>query len=202
MATTYEATNSTTGVHDFVSTPKHKRVLVNTTGGDRDTSATEAYTFANSETGSWLYGCAKEQAFTNPEPSSDGSNTGTFTMTLEITVGDTNVRFDDVILHRVNSSGTSQASVSTGTTTPVSMAAGTHSFTFSSPALGTWASGDYGGVEVQYTNTSSHGGSESVTFQYGDAANTTGLSAVWTIDHTPPGPAAGLRTLALTGAGV
>ncbi len=202
MATTYEATDSTTGVHDFTTTPKHKRVLVNTTHTDRDAANTEAYTFTNLETGNWIYGCAKEQAFTNPEPSTDGDNTGTFTMTFEITVGDTNVRFTDVLLHRVNSSGTSQASVSTGTTTPVTMATGTHAFTFSSPAVGSWSSGDYLGIEVQYDNLSEHGGDESITFQFGNTGSTTDLSVPFTIDHTPAGPAAGLRTLSLTGAGV
>jgi hypothetical protein len=202
VATTYEATDSTSGPGDFHGSAKHVRVMVNTTHSDQDTASTEAYTFANEETGSWLYGFAKEQAWTNTEPGTDGSNTGTFTMRLEITTGDTNVRFDDVLLHRVNSSDVSQASVSTGTSMPISMAAGTHTVTWSSPALGTWASTDYGGVEVQYTNTSKHGGSESVTFQFGDTANTTDISCVWTIDHTPPGPAAGLRTLGLTGAGV
>lgn len=201
MAETYEATDSATGVHDFVTSPKHKRVLVNVGGGDRDTANTESYTFVNSETGVWLYGCADVQAFTNPEPGADGDNTGTFTMTFEITVGDANVRFDDVILHRVNSSGVSQASVSTGTSVPVSMAAGTHAFTFASPALGTWAAGDYLGVEVQYTNTSDHGGDEIITFQFGNTALTTKLDVPFTLPGGG-GPSPGLRTLALTGAGI
>lgn len=87
-------------------------------------------------------------------PGTNGTSTGNFTVEINITtaVNNTTVR---PYLTRVNSAGTAQA----GPIAPAEAAAattptGVKTFTWTNPALGTWASGDR--LRVEYTFVNSH----------------------------------------------
>lgn len=206
MSTVYSSTNnsgqSVTGLNSAAA-GKWEYNASNETEGTQSQS-TQADTWANNEVAYGTFSCSRYvSGASDLEPGADGTSTGTFSFSFEVTVGDAAVTITNVWVHRVNTTDVSQASVAETTATfPVALSAGTHFFTWSSPALGTWSAGDYLLVEIDFDNTSEHGGDETITWRYGGTANHTQISAPWTIDHTPAGPAAGLRTLGLTGVGI
>lgn len=80
------------------------------------------------------------QLYTDPDdPSVQGSATGTWTFEINIVTGDANVRLTPA-LNRINSSGSTLAGPFNAT--PQNTSAGILTFTWTNPALGTFASGD------------------------------------------------------------
>jgi len=87
--------------------------------------------------------------YTDPnDPSSQGSATGTWTFEINILSGDADVELTPT-LHRINSGGTSQASVAAAAQNTV---AGVLTFTWNNPALGTFNSGDRIRVALSFRN--------------------------------------------------
>jgi hypothetical protein len=117
-------------------------------------------------------------AFTNAGfPGVQGS-AGDYSAKFNVTSGSTNIQLS-VVLARVNSSGTVQASSSASAEQVAS--AGVKTFSFSSPSLGTWAAGDRLRIQYRLRNTQAHGNT-SISF----GANTTNEEVVtpWTIAET------------------
>lgn len=140
MAITYHlsSTNSDlSGGADF-----NKKLLTSTSG-----AGTISVTIAASST-------ETSYAWTEPGvPGTAGTSTGSFTVEVNVTTAASNTTVR-AFLTRVNSSGVSQA----GPIAPAEAAAATtlgiKTFTYSNPALGTWASGDR--LRVEYTFVNSH----------------------------------------------
>lgn len=97
------------------------------------------------------------------DPSSGGISTGSFTVVLNVSAASSSTQARCYLL-RVNSAGVTQAEVvspdgyiSTATT-------GDKTWSWTSPALGTWAAGDRLVVRVEVQNNNTHGGSAGPTF--------------------------------------
>lgn len=129
-------------------------------------------------------------------PGADGTS-GNYTVTVEVNTGNIELTLDCAVA-RVNSSGTVQGGPTTSDGGGQTASAGTKTYNFTSPSLGTWASGDRLRVTFTQVNANKHGGDEVCTHDIGSAG--TRVSAPWTI--TPAGPSAGLRTLGLSGVGI
>ncbi len=90
-----------------------------------------------------------QRGFTEPlHPGTKASVTGTFTVKVKVTTGNTNANIA-IQLHRVNSAGTIQTSSST--TATQSASAGTKTFTLASVNLGTFAQTDRLRVDYRIT---------------------------------------------------
>lgn len=129
------------------------------------------------------------------DPSTDGgTGSRTWTVTVEFSTQDAEMEMA-VNVHRINSTGTVQNSGTLSGEQTCNSA--TLTFTFSSTDLGTWASGDRFRVDFQVRSTAGHGNS---MVAHTISSSGTRVDAPWTI--AAGGPSAGLRTLALTGAGI
>jgi hypothetical protein len=97
-------------------------------------------------------------------------NTGTFTAVLNVSTAaaGTNAR---CYLQRVNSSGVQQAEVVSPTGYLSTATTGDKTWTWTDPALGTWAAGDRLVLRVEVQNTNAHGGAVGPTWD-NTAANT------------------------------
>lgn len=89
------------------------------------------------------------------EPGLNGTSTGTFTVECNVTSGNANIVVS-AQLRRINSAGVVQASSSTSSEQSGG-STGVKSFTFNSPALGTWSAGDRLRVDYVFRSTASHG---------------------------------------------
>lgn len=130
------------------------------------------------------------------EPGDQGTS-GNYSASVEINATDGSTTLDLLIV-RVNSSGTEQGSPVGSDGGAQTVAAGTLTYNWTSPSLGTWTAGDRLKVYWRWVNSDLHGQPEDSTQDIGSAGTT--ITAPWTF--AVGGPAAGLRTLALTGAGV
>lgn len=92
------------------------------------------------------------------------TSTGSFSVEVNISSAQSNTTVHTVI-HRVNSSNVSQASAAAATQS--SATTGLKTFSYSSPALGTWASTDKLRVDVVVTNNNAHGGAVGPTWDTG-----------------------------------
>lgn len=109
-----------------------------------ESASTISQTLGNSAT-------ATNYAFTNAGvPGVGGVSTGTFTITVNVTTANNNITIA-IALARVNSAGTQQA-VTAYTATQSAGTTGVKTFTFTDPALGTWAAGDRLRVQYQFVN--------------------------------------------------
>jgi hypothetical protein len=108
--------------------------------------------------------------FTPPgEPGTDGVSGKTLPVWLTVSSGNTNLRYW-ARLHRVNSSGTIQASSAAVESSTGS--ASSHLLNCPTTNLGTWASGDRLRVDIGIRNTVAVG-SQSCTIDYGTSSSTT-----------------------------
>lgn len=123
------------------------------------------------------------------------SNTGSWTVVLNVSIaaGNTDVT---VSLRRYNSGGTQQSSVTMATANTSTGTTGDKTFTVTSPALGTWASGDRLVVAVQVRNTNAHGGDAGPTFDL--AATNTRIDSPFTLANNYTSTPSG--SLSFTGA--
>ena len=97
-------------------------------------------------------------------PGSAGTVTGNYTVTIDVTVANSNI-FVSVRIHRINSTGTTQTS-STATAEQQISSTGQKTFTLSSVNLGTFTSTDR--LRVDYTIRNSAMGSQSITIATDD----------------------------------
>jgi hypothetical protein len=86
-------------------------------------------------------------------PGLDGTSTGTFNLHVDVSVANADI-FISVALARVNSAGTVQASV--GLSSELQATAGDLLFTWTNPALGTWAAGDRLRAQIRFRNNNTH----------------------------------------------
>lgn len=101
-------------------------------------------------------------------PGSSGLSAGTFTVHVNVTTPGSSMHLNVAVL-RVNSAGVVQA---TATGTEVTLSAGVKTFTFSSPALGTWSAGDRFAIELLVRNAASSGGSHTTIWEVGGSSDT------------------------------
>ena len=97
-------------------------------------------------------------------PGSAGTVTGNYTVTIDVTVANSNI-FVSVQIHRINSTGTIQTS-STATAEQQILSTGQKTFTLSSVNLGTFTSTDR--LRVDYRVRNSAMGSQSITIATDD----------------------------------
>lgn len=99
-------------------------------------------------------------------PGSAGNVTGDYTVTIDVTVANSNV-FVSVQIHRINSTGTTQTSSTTTAEQQIS-STGKKTFTFSHPSvnLGTFTSTDR--MRVDYIVRNSTMGNQSITIATDD----------------------------------
>ncbi len=116
------------------------------------------------------------------DPGSSGV-TGTYTVELNVQVGDTSI-FCSVAVARVNSSGTVQSG-GTAFTSEQTCTAGVKTFNVPSTDLGTWNVGDRLRVTYRFRSSNQHGGDHQIEIGF----NTTGIEVVapWTEAVTPSG---------------
>ena len=138
MAHTYYASNTTsdlTGGGDFDFSLLH----------NPDTANTSVWTVAKTATQSF-------DLFTETnDPSDQGDATGSWSYELNVITGSADV-VANVFLYRVNSGGTPQAGPIESAEAGQALTAGIKTYTWSSPALGTFAAGDRVRVLVSATN--------------------------------------------------
>lgn len=84
-------------------------------------------------------------------PSDQGSATGSWSFELNVLVGDTAVAAN-VYLYRVNSGGSVQSGPIESAELGQTLSAGVKTYTWSSPALGTFATGDRVRVGISFVN--------------------------------------------------
>jgi hypothetical protein len=139
MAHTYYASNTAsdlTGGGDFDYSLLH----------DPDTANTLTYTVAKTSTQAF-------DLFTEAnDPSDQGDATGSWSYELNIITGNID-HFANVFLYRVNSGGSVQAGPIEASEAGQNTTAGILTYTWSSPALGTFQAGDRVRVQVSITNT-------------------------------------------------
>ncbi len=124
---------------------------------------------------------SSDYAFTpSGDPGTTGV-TGTYTLSVVVSTGDSNVTLVPQ-LARVNSGGTVQTGPTGSDGGGQALSAGTKTFTWTSLNLGTWASGDRLRIYYDYDNASTHGGAEVVVQDIGSAGTT--ISAPWTATIT------------------
>lgn len=110
---------------------------------------------------------------TGINPGAGVSNTGTFTVAIQLTTASdvTGNCSLAVSLVRYNSAGTAQATVAVGASQTIT-STGTKTFTGSNLALGTWTATDFLGMTATITNNNTTGSAKTFTVQIGGATNT------------------------------
>lgn len=160
MAKTYNPNNAA-GTHTLGGAFTHLLDVSVPASGTDQITATNA-----GGTNSGYYEEAENTAITR-------TSTGSFTARMEITSAASNTTVAARV-HRVNSSGSIQAS-SSYTAEQSSAATGTVNFpAITNPALGSWASTDRLALEFRVTNNNPHGGAVGPTFS--TSISTTDLS--------------------------
>ena len=106
-------------------------------------------------------------------PGADGTS-GDFTVTVEINTGVGTTTLD-IALARINSGGTVQSGPVSSDGGSQAASAGTKTYSFTAPALGTWAAGDRLRVDFNWNNTVMT--NADITQDIGSAG--TRLSAPW-----------------------
>ena len=116
--------------------------------------------------------------FTSANEPSDNGGTGaqSYTVTIEINTGNADVELA-INLHRINSTGTVQASA--GISAEQTATTGPLTYTFASLDLGTFASGDRVRIDFQTRATSLHN-AEQLIYDLGSGTSGTRLLAPWT----------------------
>lgn len=117
-----------------------------------------------------------DYGFTQANNPSDEGTSGDFVVTAEINAGDAALTLE-VQLARVNSGGTVQSGPVGSDGGSQTATAGTLTFNFTAPSLGTWATGDRLRVTFIATNTATMGGAKTITHDIGSAG--TRVSAPW-----------------------
>lgn len=121
--------------------------------------------------------------FTEPgDPSTVGISTGTFTFKLNVTTGDTNLSVVPS-LNRINSAGTNQAGPVASPTGSQTLGAGIKTWTWTNPALGTWASGDRLRIQLPFVNAAAHA-TTTITIEWQTADSS--LLTPWTFAGPTP----------------
>lgn len=132
------------------------------------------------------------------DPGASGTSTGSFTAKANITTGASDMTIAAFLAH-VDSAGTVQGSEAQASQGAVTATAGIKSFTWASPALGTWAAGDRLRVRFRFTRNAGVHGTATVTLDTGDGANDT-VAAPWTIVNVlDAGTASIANTSSVTG---
>jgi hypothetical protein len=126
-------------------------------------------------------------------PSTDGSNTGTWTLEVVLTNVDSNINANPTI-SRINSSGTVQSGPIANAEGNQTMAS-SRTFTWSSPSLGTWAAGDRLRVNFQWSNESTHGGDETIDLTISSTG--TRITTPWTLASTADPKLGALATMGI-----
>lgn len=104
------------------------------------------------------------------DPNSSGTSTGTFTTVLNVSAAVSSTQARCYLL-RVNSSGVTQAEVVSPTGYVSTATTGDKTWSWTDPALGTWAAGDRVALRVEVQNNNAHGGAAGPTFSH-TSANT------------------------------
>lgn len=104
------------------------------------------------------------------DPGTSGFNTGTFTCVLNVSSAGSNTTAT-LSIRRYNSSDVQQATVNASQGAVSTATTGDKTFTWTNPALGTWAAGDYVAINILITNNNAHGGAAGPTFDFA-ATNT------------------------------
>lgn len=160
MAVTYVLRNTASDLSVSGATFNYKLLTATAASADVTTAAQAADTTVSG------------YAWTDPaEPGANGTSTGSFTVEVNVITAQTDVSIV-VAVARVNSAGTVQG-------TPVAAAsqasspAGIKTFSFTNPALGTWAAGDRLRVEYRFVRAAGGHGNVSVVVR----SNTTDAEA-------------------------
>lgn len=129
-------------------------------GDDKYLLDTAVDTASTHSTGTIATGGLHRDNFSTPtgDPGASGTNTGTFTVEVNVTAADSNIDLS-VDIHRVDSGGTDAgvAGLTSGGSSAVTLGAtGLLTWTVTNPVLGTWATGDRFVVQLIFTNTSMH----------------------------------------------
>jgi hypothetical protein len=187
VSTTYFETDTNSDVNkNTVDAPAVSPTLSQSAPG----AASQTITLPGSGTGvqHWFIAASDD-------PGADGTD-GTHTLGFNVTTANMNVSGLVVRAHRLNSAGTSQATASfAGFATTALQSTGVKSGT-TSTSLGTWASGDRLGIQLQMNNGSMS--AQSVVFEVGADTTDEADVAPWTIGGAP---APTVKTLAVLGVG-
>lgn len=185
MATTYfeDSTAANVSVSGGAFTHSLSEAQPGSTGSDSTTASS-----GNGSSIGWY--------LTAPGDPASPTSTGTFTVNLNVTAWDAGVTLN-ARLHRMTSAGV-QASVVLGTTKS-SPSLGLNVWTFTNPALGTWAAGNRFAVSIVVTNTNAHGGAKGATWETGGTSDT--AIAPWSTVGTVTGAANLAAAATLTASG-
>jgi hypothetical protein len=129
------------------------------------------------------------------DPGADGA-AGDYVVEMEVITGDTNVQLSCAVA-RINSAGTQQAISAFATEQAAS--AGVHTFNFTNPSLGTWATGDRLRVTFRHRNSHTHT-ARSISVNHGGTNNEV-VAPFASGGTTIEGQAAGAYTYSGTAAG-
>ena len=105
-------------------------------------------------------------------------NSGSWAVVLNVSAAANNTTAE-VILVRYNAAGTQQAFVSSSEGAISTATTGDKTWTWSNPALGSWAAGDRLGIRVQVVNNNAHGSASGPTFDL--AATNTRIDTPFTL---------------------